>query len=173
VAVPGFNRGNFFYEFYELSGQLLRPAPIILPPICAPAHPQNKHTRAAVRCGRARRSRRLAPRVTRVVGSGASPSFALLQTWEPPMLVGCSFGGANRLGEDHDIISTDRSSGGLVGGRSHDSHGSKWSAHWWIPASHEKPESLWLLRRLPSSLLRLLSSLPPSSALVSLLKGID
>ena len=40
------------------------------------------------------------------------------------MLVGCSFGGANRLGEDHDIISTDRSSGGLVSGRSHDSHGS-------------------------------------------------
>ena len=30
MAVPGFNRGNLFYEFYELSGQLLRPAPVIL-----------------------------------------------------------------------------------------------------------------------------------------------
>src|SRR6516165_11729891 len=30
-----------------------------------------------------------------------------------------------RFGEDHDKISTDRSSGGLVGGRNDDSHGSK------------------------------------------------
>ena len=96
--------------------------------------------------------------------------------WEQPMPVGCSFGGANRLGEDHDKISTDRSSGGLVSGRSHDRLGSKWSAHGGISASAVEPESLWLLRlpssplRLPSSLLRLLSSLPPSSVMVSLLK---
>src|SRR6516165_4331624 len=82
--------------------------------------------------------------------------------------------------KNHDENGTARPCGRLMVGRSYDSHGSKWSAYWRIPASHEKPESLWLLRRLPSSPLRLpssllclLSSLPPSSALVSLLKGID
>ena len=106
--------------------------------------------------------------------SGTSPThpfMTLLQTWEPPMPVDCSFAGSNRYGEDHDKISMDRSSGGLVAGRSYICHGSKWPGHWRISASHEKPESL-SLPRLPSSLLGLLSSLSPlpSSLLVSLLK---
>src|ERR1700758_602968 len=81
-----------------------------------------------------------------------------------------------KSGENHDEISTDRSGDGLVVGRNNDSDGSKWSAHWRLSTSAVEPESLWLLRLpssplwLPSSLLRLLSSLPPSSALVSLLK---
>jgi len=81
--------------------------------------------------------------------------------------------------EDHDEISADRSSGGVVGGRSHDGHGSKWPSHWRISTSAVEPKSLWPLRlpssllRPPSSLLRLLSSLPPSSALVSLLIAHD
>jgi hypothetical protein len=101
---------------------------------------------------------------------------AIANLWEQPMTVGGSFGGANRFGEGHDKISTDRSSGGLVAGRSYDSHGSKWSAHWRISTSTVEPEFLWLLRLpssplwLPSSLLRLLSSPLPSSSLVSLLK---
>jgi hypothetical protein len=96
--------------------------------------------------------------------------------WEQPMPVGGSFVGANRLGEGHDKISTDWSGGGLVGGRSHDSHGPKWAAHWRISTGAVESESLWLLRLPssplwpPSSLLRLLSSPPPSSVLVSLLK---
>jgi hypothetical protein len=68
----------------------------------------------------------------------------------------------------HDKISTDRSNGGLVGGRSHDSHGSKWSAHWRISTSSVEPEFLWPLR-LPSSLLRLLSCLPHRGWLLGLL----
>jgi hypothetical protein len=47
-----------------------RPAPIILLPIFVPAHPRNKHTQAAVRCGRARQSRRIVPRQTKAAGSG-------------------------------------------------------------------------------------------------------
>src|SRR5262249_43357121 len=43
------------------------------------------------------------------------------------MPVGCSFGGANRHGEDDAANSTDRPSGRLISGRGHDSHGSKWS----------------------------------------------
>ena len=81
------------------------------------------------------------------------------------MLVGSSLDGVG-LGEDDDKITTDRSSGGLVGGRSHDSHGSKWSAHWRISTSSVEPEFLWPLRpplwplRLPS-LLRLILAIPP------------
>jgi hypothetical protein len=87
----------------------------------------------------------------------------------------------NRHGEDHDKINAHRSGGGLAGGRGHDSHGSKWSAHWRISTSAVEPESLWLLRLpssplwlssslLPSPLLCLLSSPLPSPSLVSLLK---
>jgi len=47
-----------------------RLALIILPPICAPAHPRNRHRRALVRCCRARRSRRLVPRQTTATGNG-------------------------------------------------------------------------------------------------------
>ena len=60
------------------------------------------------------------------------------------------------FGENHDKISTDRSSGGLVGGRNDDSHRSKWPTHWGISTSAVEPKSLCPLR-LPSSLLRLLS----------------
>src|SRR5262249_22468162 len=42
-----------------------RPAPIILPPLFAPAHFQNKHTQAPVRCGRGRRNSRTVPQWTR------------------------------------------------------------------------------------------------------------
>lgn len=82
------------------------------------------------------------------------------------MAVGCSFDGANRPGEDHDKISTNRSSGGLVAGRSYVCHGSKWSSHWRISTSAVEPQSLWLLwllspSLLPSSLLRLSPLLSP------------
>src|SRR5262249_30405634 len=68
------------------------------------------------------------------------------------------------LGGNHDKVSTHRPSGSLAGGRSHDGHGSKWSAHWWISSSAVEPEFLWPLRlpassSLLSSLLRLLSCL--------------
>src|SRR5262245_36218783 len=81
--------------------------------------------------------------------------------------------GRNRPGEDHDKISTDRSSGGLVAQWSYVCHGSKWTTHWErISTSGVEPQSLWLLR-LPSSLLssplRLLSSSLLSSSLPSLL----
>src|SRR6516164_2865207 len=89
------------------------------------------------------------------------------------MPVGCSFGGANWLGEDHDKISTDRSSGGLVAGRSYVCHGSKWSTHpTRISRGGAEPPSLWP-SLLPSSLwllsppsLLCLSPLLPSSLLV-------
>src|SRR5262249_56067777 len=70
---------------------------------------------------------------------------------------GLVFGGGG-FGEDHDKISTDRSSGGLVGGRNDDGHGSKWPSHWRLSTSAVEPKSLWPLR-LSSSLLRLLSQL--------------
>jgi len=80
-----------------------------------------------------------------------------------------------RLGEDHDKLSTDQSSGGLACGRSHDGHGSKWSAHWRISTGTVEPE---FLRPLPlrasslcllSSLLRLLSCLSHRRGLLGLL----
>jgi hypothetical protein len=37
-----------------------------------PAHPRNRHTRAAARCDRGRRSRRIVPRRTKGEGSGES-----------------------------------------------------------------------------------------------------
>jgi hypothetical protein len=115
-----------------------------------------------------------------VMGSDAEPpsgqgtrSSRYCKLWEPPMPVDCSFGGANRLGEDHDKISTYRPSGGLVAGRSYVCHGSKWSTHWRISTSAVEPQSLWLLR-LPSSL-RLLSPplLPSPSLLSSLLLALS
>jgi hypothetical protein len=47
-----------------------RPAPIILPPICAPAHPRNRHRRVFARRCPLRQSRRPIPRQTRAAGSG-------------------------------------------------------------------------------------------------------
>jgi hypothetical protein len=106
----------------------------------------------------------------RILATFGTPSSlcAITDLWEQPMPVGYSFLAANRLGEDHDKISMDRSNGDLVGGRSHDSHGSKWSAHWRISTSSVEPEFLWPLR-LPSSLLRLLSCLPHRGWLLGLL----
>jgi hypothetical protein len=89
----------------------------------------------------------------------------LLHLWEQPRPIGCSFSGANSLGEDHDKISTDRSGGGLVGGRSYLCHGSKWSTHTTrISRGGAEPQSLWPLWLLsPPSLLCLSPlSLPPS-----------
>ena len=89
------------------------------------------------------------------------------------MPLGCSFDGGNRLGEDHDKIGTDRSSCGLVAGRSYVCHGSKWSTHWRISTSAVEPQSLRLLSSslLSSSLLRpLSSSLSSLSRLLSPLK---
>src|SRR5262249_6494183 len=102
--------------------------------------------------------------------------LSLLRIWEQPAPVACSFGGSGiRHGEDHDEISTDRLGGGLIAGRSHDSHGSKWSANWRISGRAVEPESLWTLRLpasplcLLSSLLRLLSCLPHRGWLLGLL----
>ena len=62
-----------------------------------------------------RQGRELSTRPLRL----GSSHRALANLWEQLMPVGGSSGGANRLGEGHDKVSTDRSSGGLVGGRSH------------------------------------------------------
>src|SRR5215472_15737955 len=79
--------------------------------------------------------------------------------WERPAPVECSLAGSgNRHGENRDENSTDRPCGRFIVGRSHDSYGSKWSAHWRISASAVEPEFLWPLR-LPASSLCLLSSL--------------
>src|SRR5215472_7283560 len=92
------------------------------------------------------------------------------------MPVGCSFGGANWHGEDHDQNSTDRLCSCLIAGRSYVCPSSKWSAHRRISTGAVESQSL--RPRLPSSL-RLSSSLSslrlPSSAprLLPLLKGAD
>jgi hypothetical protein len=70
---------------------------------------------------------------------------------EPPAPVGCFFGGANRPGEDHDKISTDRSNGGLIAGRSYVCAGPKWSGNRSVSTGHKKPEPLWLLWLLRST----------------------
>ena len=77
----------------------------------------------------------------------------LLRIWEQSAPVGCSSDGSgNRHGEDHDEISTDRPSSGLVAECSYVCHCSKWPSHRRVSAGHEKPKPLrplwiqWLLR---------------------------
>jgi len=58
------------------------------------------------RRARMRRIRSLATRRRKAAHRQRIRSMTLLQTWEPPMPVDCSFAGSNRYGEDHDKIST-------------------------------------------------------------------
>jgi hypothetical protein len=76
------------------------------------------------------------------------PLTALIRPFqEQPIPVGCSFGGADRLGENHDTISTDRPRSCLSVRRSDVGYGPKWSGHRRV-STGEKPEPvrlLWLL----------------------------
>src|SRR6516165_11018637 len=87
------------------------------------------------------------------------------------LLVGRGIG----MEKNHDENGTDRPCRRLTVGRSHDSHGSKWSGNWRISTSAVEPEFLWPLRIpasplcLLSSLLRLLSCLPRRGWLLGLL----
>jgi hypothetical protein len=92
---------------------------------------------------------------TAATNSGISCLRVMLVLWRPLGTVGARrlfFGGANRPGEDHDKISTDRPSSGLVAEWSYVCHCSKWPSHRRVPAGHEKPKPLpvlwiqWLLR---------------------------
>jgi hypothetical protein len=51
--------------------------------------------------------------------------------------------------KDHDKISTDRFSGGLIAGWSYVCAGPKWSGNRSVSTGHKKPEPLWLLRSTP------------------------